>query len=46
MAINKSYHMIFKGDTEGDKTQKETQKETKQSAQDAPEWLLNCQPMQ
>lgn len=35
MAINKSYHMIFKGETEGDRTQKERQKETEHSPQNA-----------
>lgn len=46
MAINKSYHMIFKGETEGDSTQKERQKETEESPQDTLQWLLNLQPMQ
>ena len=46
MAINKSYHMHFKGETEGDKTQKETQKETEHSPQNASQGLPNLQPMQ
>lgn len=46
MAINKSYHLYFKEETEGDSTQKERQKETEHSPQNATQGLPNLQPMQ